>query len=149
MLLTVLGQGSTGWNYQKIEDPMGRGAAKLATINSVNTVTFSFPYQGTQYATLKLQKGGGDRSSVCLQLEHANFVSSAPIHVRFDDGKPQQFEVVQTTDYKSDRVGVVGEGYNRFIKQLRQTKKLRAEATFFQEGTRVFEFDVQGFDKNW
>jgi hypothetical protein len=137
------------WNYSNIEDSMGRGAVALATVNSLNTVTFNFPYEGTQHAKLKLQKGGGNAPSVCLQLEHANFVSSAPIHARFDDGKPQRFNGVQTSDYKADRVGVVGDDYNRFIKQLRVAKKVQIEATFFQEGKRVFEFDIRGLDKNW
>jgi hypothetical protein len=82
-------------------------------------------------------------------MEHANFVSSAPIHARFNECKPQRFDVVQTTDYKTDRVGIVDEEYDRFIKQLRRAKRVQIEATFFQEGTRVFEFDVEGLSSEW
>jgi hypothetical protein len=137
---------ATSWLYSEHEDEMGRGTVRLALVTSLNVANFGFPYEGTQHATLKLQKGEGDRPSVWLQMEHANIVNSAPIRARFDGGKPQRFDVVQTTDYKSDRVGIVGEGYSRFMNQLRRAKKLQIEATFFQEGTRVFEFDVHGLE---
>ena len=33
-----------------------------------------------------------------------------------------------------------------FISQLRKTKSLKIEADFYQEGPRVFEFEVGGLD---
>ena len=140
---------SPSWVYSQGEDPMGRGQYKIAQVESLNTINFSFPYQGAQHASFKLQKGGRGGPSAWLQLEHANFISSAPIYARFDGGEPQRFSVAQTSDYKTDRVGFDGEGYNRFMKQLRRARKLRIEATFYQQGTRVFEFEVHGLDKNW
>ena len=67
--------------------------------------------------------------------------------VRFDDGKLQEFGFWEPSD---GRVGAVGiNGPRRFIGQLRKSKTVKIEAEFWQEGTRVFEFDVHGLDKNW
>jgi hypothetical protein len=63
---------------------MGKGKYKIARVESLNTVNFSFPYKGAQRARLQLQKGGGRGPSAWLQMEHANFITSAPIYARFD-----------------------------------------------------------------
>jgi hypothetical protein len=136
------------WDYSEVKDEMGRGTGYLATLRSANVADIGPPYHEVP-AILKLQKGGGEGSSAALQIEHASLISSAPLTVRFDEGNAQQFEVVSTTDYKTDRVGIVGAGYRRFIAQLRHAHKLRIEATLFQAGARVFEFDVGGLRSSW
>ena len=42
---------------------------------------------------------------------------------------------------------LAGADAESFIDELRKAKRLKIEADFFQEGPRVFEFDVRGL--NW
>jgi hypothetical protein len=50
---------------------------------------------------------------------------------------------------KANRVGIIGEDYRRFIRQLGRAKKVQIEATFFNQGTHIFEFDVSQLRKDW
>jgi len=156
LVLAVPASGQTtneelpSWSYAEQQDAMGRGTIHSAQAESLNTVSFGFPYEGVQHATLRLQQGGGMPSCVVLKVERGQFVSNSPIHARFDGAEVQRFDdVAQTTDGKSDRVGIIGEDYRRFIRQLGRAKKVQIEATFFHEDTRVFEFDVSQLRKDW
>lgn len=44
------------WNYRTNKDKMGRGDKKFAYVESLNTVSFDFPYEGAQRAMLTLRR---------------------------------------------------------------------------------------------
>jgi len=145
----------TKWAYSEYQDEMGRGTTKLAQVVSSNTVRFGFPYQGETHAALQLRKSpkygqDGIGAEVMVRVERGQFVSSYTknfVTVRFDDGELWKFAIGEPED------GVTGLLFMRpvdaesFIEQLRKAKSLKIEADFYQEGPRVFEFEVRGL--NW
>ena len=135
------------WAYSEYHDEMGRGTTKEAHVTSSNAVHFGFPYEGETHAALKLLKGPKGQD-VIFRVERGQFVSSASrdyVTVRFDDGELREFEVVEPVASTSGVLFVKDE--ENFISQLRNANRVKIEATFFQEGRRMFEFDVGGL--NW
>jgi hypothetical protein len=66
------------------------------------------------------------------------------VNVRFDDGKASQFSGVPPES--NDSTVVFIQNYQRFLGGLTKAKRVRIEATFFQQGSRVMEFNTAGLD---
>ena len=80
-------------------------------------------------------------------MERGQFVSPASsgyVTVRFDDSELQEFEVGESVESTTGVLFINDE--ERFISQLRNANKVKIEANFYQEGRRVFDFDVAGLD---
>jgi hypothetical protein len=61
------------WSYATSVDPMtGRDSAS-ASIDSENTVSFDFPYQGAQRATLTIRNHPSHGRDVFLSIERGQF----------------------------------------------------------------------------
>ncbi len=130
------------WNYNESQDKMGRGTIKTASIHSINTVNFEFPYQGEQRATLQLRVHPKHGKDVIFGIEQGQFqcgFNGCSITVRFDEGKPQNFRAAQPAD--NDTTTLFIKNYPSFYSAAKKSKKIYIEATFYQQGTRVFEFD--------
>ncbi|MFA6450698.1 MAG: hypothetical protein WCX65_14590 [bacterium] len=135
------------WNYSETDDEMGRGKIKSATVHSSNQFHFNFPYQEEQRATLQLRIHPKYGHDVILFIENGQFlcdIDSCKVAVRFDEGDAQSFNAVEPDDYSTTALFI--RDYNRMIAGLRKANKVYIEAKFFQEGTRVFEFDVSGLE---
>jgi predicted nucleic acid-binding Zn ribbon protein len=136
------------WNYQESDEKMGRGKIKSAFVKSLNQVEFGFPYQGAQRATLQLRNHPKYGKDVILIIERGQFlcqIDVCNIAVRFGDGEPQTFRASEPTDHSTEVLFI--NDHDRFVANTKKVKKVYIEAQFFQEGTRVFEFDVS--DLNW
>ena len=121
---------------------MGRVLTKAAQVISSNVVHFGFPYEGETHAVLKLRKGSKGQD-VIFKVERGQFVSPASsgyVTVRFDDSELQEFEVGESVESTTGVLFINDE--ERFISQLRNANKVKIEANFYQEGRRVFDFDV-------
>ena len=134
--------------YVEYLDEMGRITAKTANLVSSNTVRFfGFPYEGEIHAWLTLQNSPKPGQDIMLRVERGQFVSSYTkdfATVRFDDGEWQMFTIGDPEGGTSDHRFIHDNG--TFINQLRQAKSLKIKADFYEEGSRVFEFDVRGLD---
>jgi hypothetical protein len=138
------------WEYFEREDNMGRGTEKSAQVVSTNAVSFGFPYAGEQHAALFLRKSPKYGKDAILQIEHGQFSSSFVqnfVTVRFDKGELQKFVVGDSADGSSNVLFI--RHYDRFVNQLRKAKTVKIEASFYREGSKVFEFDVRGLRENW
>lgn len=141
----MCGSALAAWDYREEKDQMSGGTIKWATIDSKNEVTFGFPYGGPQRATLHLRIHPRRGRNVILSLEKGQFLcrtDTCSVIARFDDGKPARFTAAEAADHSSDYIGI--RDYARFVSGLMRAKTLRIEASFFQQGTRLFEFDVAG-----
>ncbi len=139
--------GPTKWTYSEHQDEMGRGTTKLAQVVSSNTVRFGFPYQGETHAALQLRKSPKYGQDVMLRVERGQFVSSHTRNfamVRFDDSELWKFDIGEPVESTTGLLFIHDK--EEFISQLRKAKSLKIEADFYQEGPRVFEFDVRGLD---
>jgi hypothetical protein len=133
------------WSYSTKPDQMGRGSIKNASTTSINTVSFGFPYQGDQHGTLLLRNHPRYGKDIIFIIEKGQFLSGidgCEVVVRFDENKPVTFRAVGPEDNSTTNIFI--KGYSQFVKSLKRSKLVKIEAPFFQEGQRVFEFNVEG-----
>jgi hypothetical protein len=133
------------WDYSESPDDMGSGTIKWATITSTNFVNFGFPYQGEQKAKLELRTHPRHGHDVILSVEKGQFMSGVygtTVLVRFDDGPAKKYTANSASD--NDPKMLFLQGYNSFVAGAKKSSKIRIEATFYNEGNRVFEFDSAG-----
>ncbi len=133
------------WQYHESPEKMGRGTVKLSTVRSLNEVEFDFPYRGRQRATLQLRIHPKYGKDVTLAVEKGQFLCgfrNCQVSVRFDNGKVQNFSAVEPADHSTTMLFI--RGYDKFLAGARKAKKVYIEAQFYQQGMRVFEFDISG-----
>lgn len=117
-------------------------------MNSLNEVNFDFPYRGNQRGTLTLRIHPKYGKDVMLSIDKGQFlcgIDDCTVSVRFDEGKAQNFSAVGPSDHSTTTLFI--RGYDRFVAATKKAKHVYIEAQFFQQGTRVFEFDVA--DLKW
>jgi len=134
------------WNYQNSKEKMGRGTIKNAYVKSLNTLSFDFPYQGQQHATLQLRKHPKFGRDVIISIDKGQFLCNSyrgcKVSVRFDNGKPIRYNAVEPSDHSSTYIFI--RNYKSFVSRAKKSKKIYIEAEFFQEGYRVMEFNSEG-----
>jgi hypothetical protein len=139
--------GESKWKYDDQPDQMGRGVTKFAHVNSVTTLNFGFPYQGPQQMRLVLRNSPKHGKDAFLTIQQGQFHIRYPhsnFTVRFDNRELHTFPFDPASDGSSE-VAFLGSGqYDRFIRLLRQAKKMDIEVDFFSEGSQVVSFDVDG-----
>lgn len=138
------------WQYGEDADAMGRGHVRFAHVRSTNTFEFDFPYDGFQRATLTIRDHPKYGRDVILGIVRGQFVCgviSCRLDVQFGDGEPKRYRATEPSDYSSTALFI--RRASRFVKQLKKVDRVRVEARFFREGTRVLEFDVQGLEWEW
>lgn len=128
---------------------MSGKAGMSASIASENMIELGFPYQGKQFGTLLVRNDPRLGRDIMFRVFKGQITCSSyscPITVRFDDGNPQTVHGNESADHDSTVVFL--EGYDRLVSQMAKAKLMRIEIQFYQEGLRVFEFDVRDFDAN-
>ena len=136
------------WNYDESEDEMGRGKVKNAMVHSRNQIEFGFPYSGPQRAVLQLRKHPKYGRDVIIYIERGQFlcgIDGCSVQVRFGSGKPLAFRASGPTDHSTTVLFI--SNYDKFVGNTKKVGKVYIEAEFYQEGSKVFEFDVS--DLNW
>jgi len=135
------------WNYADDEDNMSGKPVRRAYVSSISTVDFKFPYRGTQRATLTIRKHPRWGTSVYIAIEKGQFVcgyDGCDVRVRFAKGNAQRMSASEPDDQSSDLLFI--SNASSFINQARKSDKVYIEADFYQEGSRIFEFDISDLD---
>ena len=135
------------WVYEEATDKMGGGTSKSASIGSINTFNLEFPYQGEQRATLTIRKHPRYGKDVILSIERGQFVCNTfdcRIDISFDGGKPILAGGNEPSDHSTTAVFIHGRSFDSLSRQIKKSKRMSIGMNFFQQGTRVFEFDVEG-----
>jgi len=107
------------WSYSSDDDAMGRKRS-FAFVTSTNTLSFDFPYQGSQHGTLTIRKSAQSGTDVVVRIERGQFlcgIDSCTVNVRFDTGPIQRFLASEPSDHRTTALFLNNEG--RFISQLR------------------------------
>ncbi len=126
------------WIY-RTDDGIG-GARRRAMVVSSNEVDFKFPYNGPQRAGFNLRP---DSKEVFLVVEKGQFLcgqDGCDATIRFDADCPLTFHASADNTV----LFLAVDDYNGFITKVRAAKRVRVQARFYQEGARVFLFDVEG-----
>lgn len=135
------------WSYADGEDKMSGKPVRRAYVSSSNTVDFKFPYAGAQRATLTIRKHPRWGTSVYVAIEKGQFVcgyDDCDVRVRFAKGGAQRMSASEPDDHSSNLLFI--SNASSFIAQARKSDKVFVEANFYQEGSRVFEFDISDLD---
>jgi hypothetical protein len=133
------------WNYDESPERMGRGTIKTASVWSLNEINFDFPYTGAQRGMLQIRIHPRFGKDVTLSVKKGQILCglyNCMVAVRFDNGKPQNYTAVPPADHSTTMLFL--KGYERFVASARKSKKVYIEAQFYQQGVRVFEFDISG-----
>ncbi|WP_122509616.1 hypothetical protein [Pseudomonas viridiflava] len=135
------------WNYTDSEDNMSGKLVRRAYVLSTNTVDFDFPYSGAQQATLTIRKHPRWGTSVYISIEKGQFVcgyDDCNVRVRFAKDNAKRVSASEPEDHSSTTLFINNEP--SFIAQVRKSDKVYIEAGFYQEGNRIFEFDISDFE---
>jgi len=138
----------SNWQYEQSEDKMTGGKTYFASVTSSNSVNFSFPYSGTQNATLTLRNDPKYGKDVIFRIEQGqilcNSYEGCNVLIRFDDGKPVTYSANPPADNSTETIFI--SNYTKFLGNLNKAKIVRISPTIYQEGAPIFEFDIEGFD---
>lgn len=136
------------WRYSSFEDNMTGKKTYRASLDSSNTLHFSFPYEGAQNATLLLRTHPRYGKDVMLSIEKGQFLCNmydgCSLLIRFDDSPPVTFNASEPADHDSTVLFI--ENYSGFVGKMMKAKKVRIQANYFREGSPILEFDVSNFD---
>lgn len=138
------------WQYNSFIDEMSSKSILMASIASINTVNFDFPYQGEQRAILRLRRHPRFGNDVMLIIERGQFntkYDGTPVLVRFDNDEAIKFTALEPDDHS--RTILFIQGFKRFMEKMKKASTIRIEAPFYNEGNRVFEFDVSNLNDKW
>jgi len=133
------------WTYSEDADKMEGTKRYFASCVSTNEIEFEFPYNGGSYFTLTV-RNMGKGNEIILQVSKGQFMtsimSSEKCKVKFDDEKPVNFTYNSAADGSHDIIFF--ENSQKFLNKLKTSKKIMIEAQFFNAGSKVIEFDVEG-----
>lgn len=117
-----------------------------AMLLSTTTHAFGFPYSGGTHCGLRITKHPRNGLMVTVKIDKGQFTchsyTRCRILVRFDDRPPIKFRGSEPADNSSDLIFLEPE--KQFIKELKKSKTVAIELPFFQEGSRIFAFNVEG-----
>lgn len=136
------------WKYWTKRDEMSPATIHWASIQSENTVNFSFPYNGSQRATLYVRGHPKTGLDAAITIERGQFTCMAGINcalaVRFDEGEPESYQGISQDDYSTTSLFIADA--HDFLAKLQRSQRVRIQANIYQEGAPVFTFRVAGYD---
>lgn len=139
---------SERWRYFTNEDDLTGKTTYYASLESENSVNFDFPYSGLQKATLIMRTHPQYGKDVLFRIEKGQFLCTSydgcDVMIRFDDQKPIKFHANEPEDHSSTTLFI--SNYSRFAGKMLKAKKAFIQATFYNEGSRTFEFNVADFN---
>ncbi|MGQ0739123.1 MAG: hypothetical protein ACT4OJ_08710 [Bacteroidota bacterium] len=131
------------WDYSEEKDEMTEKVRYFASCISTNTAYFDFPYDGGSNLNLLIRKMNG-RNEVILRISKGQFGSSysSTVKIKFDEEQPKIYGFNEAADGSSDYIFL--NGGPSIILKLKNSKKVKIQPPFYQEGQVVFEFNTDG-----
>lgn len=135
------------WEYLFNRDAVTENGFKTATVTSSNSFDLNFPYQGGTTGSVTIRNHPRHGNDIIFSINKGqllcNGYEGCDVIVSFDGRKPLTIHANTSSDNSSTTLFL--KGYNRFIKEIEKSNTMKVEVTFFQNGTRVFEFIVFNF----
>ncbi len=131
------------WDYSYGDDKMTSKKSYYAEVEANELLEFDFPYNGGSTATLTIRNKSG-KNEAYLSVSKGQMLTRSyketSYRVRFDDRPAQVYPFIGPSDNSSDLAFI--NNANKFIKNLKKSKKVIVELEFYQEGLRAIEFNV-------
>lgn len=140
-------QGAGNWQYGEFRDDVTGETVETASVKSVNSVTFAFPYDGAQRAELTFYKRGNQLTSAVFAIAKGQFIcrpGDCSVMVRYDEAEPRLVWATEPTDGSTNYLRLKLDADH--LQAMRSAKAMRIFATFYQEGTHTFTFPVSGLE---
>ena len=135
------------WQYETSTDDVSGKEISAAFLISNNSFELDFPYNGgtTSFITIRHHPRYGQDVIVQVNKGQLNCqYDNCYISVRFDDGNVQKYNVGKPADHSSEYFFISNK--TRFLKNALLSKKMFVELTFYQQGSKTFEFNTENLD---
>ena len=135
------------WSIRETKDEMTDRNTKIASAISQNTVNFDFPYEGGSTLSMYIREKDS-KIDVYFIISQGQFVCNEysgtdEIVMRFDEDEAITYKTSESATGDSKYLFI---RYDKDAKQIlnkcRTSKMIRVKAPFYQEGSRVFTFNV-------
>lgn len=144
-LLTFACAAQAQWKYFTQKDEMTDVVTKVAQLVSPTKFKFRFPYAGGTSGMLRIATNPHGYN-VRFIISRGQLLENEGLTFRFDDGPAISVEANGAADGSHDFLSVIDNSElpnKELIQMILAAKRIRVQATFFNEGERVFEFSPE------
>lgn len=146
---------SAQWKYDTKKSAMTDAMDTSANLKSENKFAFGFPYQGGTSEWIKVRRHDG-LIDVAIVINKGQIVHNGGVTIRFDDDEAMEFQLDEPGDGDSAWAFIHFHGYLKgcttdchvsqddFMRRLQTSRRMRVQATYYQEGQKVYEFKTGG-----
>ena len=138
---------SESWTLNVNNDAMRNTVSKTLIIESVNSAHFKFPYNGGSKLSLIVKDTNTDHPIVAFFIEKGQYdcdLYSCRGAIKFGSS---DVEKVTFATMPTDGLLRFNGSNEAFVSNMRTIDKLIIELPFYQEGTKQFIFNLEGFSK--
>lgn len=131
------------WESGSYKDEMSGGTATFASLKSTNTLNLSFPYDGTQRATLTFRDHPRYGKDVFIRLDKGQFtcsVTGCDVQVRWDNWQILTLKASEPSDGSSNTLFF--SNYDRFLINSRKASEVRIQLPLYRQGAQHAHFDL-------
>lgn len=139
----------TSWKYHEEVDEMTDKISYYAWVTSENEVNFDFPYNGGSNLKFTVRDSPQYGKDIYIKISSGQFnsgLNGMPIKIRFDENPAFTVYCNEASDGSTDVLFL--KNYSSIIKKLKEAKRMKISAEFFDEGNHTFTFDVEGLEWN-
>ena len=139
--------GAPEWIYSSHVDSATGRQVKTGRLVSRNSMDFDFPYNGIQFGSFVLRKHPRHGVDAFLSIKKGQLLcdsyTNQSVLIRFDNSSAIPYTCGKSTDYSSDIVFI--EDVGQLIGRMKRAKTMYLTATVYGEGSRTWQFKVEGF----
>jgi hypothetical protein len=137
---------ASNWTYEEDTDKMTSKVDYFAYTENTNDFNLKAPYEGAKCTLMIMNKKG--KNSVMFkvstgQIMAASELEGGKITVRFDSDEAGTYSTSSASDGSSEVVFLHPEA--KFVERLKTAKKVLIQTEFYDNGTKVLEFNTSDF----
>lgn len=141
----------TGWIYSETVDEMTDKTCYMASVESENCAEFDFPYNGGSFLTFAIRDSPQYGKDMFISISKGQFnsgLNGEDIKIRFDSNEAFTVHCFVPSDRRHDYIFLNPRDFNKILKLLKQSKTMKINVEFFNQGSHTFTFDVEGLEWN-
>lgn len=137
------------WSYSESTDTVSGKSLSSAIVKSNNRFELEFPYNGGTVGTLQIRQHPRYGKDVIFYVNKGqilcNSYDGCYVTVKFDDKPAFKVKATEPADHSNDMLFL--NGYAGLLKNIKNSKKMIVEVTFYHSGNKAFEFNTENL--NW